>query len=235
MPALHEELCSKLAEALVARGWRRVESRDPNTLEAALATPPVVGSTLSMGRYRKAASDGFAATAWLLQECEFERNGRYPALRQELPLRATAWVGVTHPATEDLLRALDRGPVNLTLEWPLEELTTDEGCSAEVSAGEDVAAAAERLAGLVDLWGSRVAEERANVESFVAELRSDPDAYEEEREQVPALLATTNRSDEARTALVVYRTAATGDPQADDDYQGFADRLQQHLADRDGR
>ena len=104
----------------------------------------------------------------------------------------------------------------------------------EVTADEDVAPAAQRLADVVDTWGSRVAAERANVESFIVELRGDPDAYDEEREQVPALLAATNHLDEARAALAGYSAHATAH-QADDDYRRFADRLQQHLADRERR
>lgn len=75
MSALHLEFRSKLADAVVDRGWRNVEVPEPNTLEAALATPPVVGATLTMGHYRKAASGGFVATAWLVQECECLNSG----------------------------------------------------------------------------------------------------------------------------------------------------------------
>jgi len=33
MSVLHQQLRSKLAEAVVARGWSKVEMREPNTLE----------------------------------------------------------------------------------------------------------------------------------------------------------------------------------------------------------
>ena len=39
-------------------------------------------------------------------------------------------------------------------------------------------------------------------EGFLIELRSDANVYREEREQVPALLAATNRLDEARVGTI---------------------------------
>jgi hypothetical protein len=168
------------------------------------------------GRYFRALDGVLASVATL------EYDGLYddPETRER---RAEASVGVTFPAAERVLSALD-APWNVTI-------AEDAGFAAggpefrkRIRREGDVEAAVAEAVALIEAGAPRVAEEVPDVDALLAALLDDPgdDTYEDYKH--PAILAAAGRTGDAQRALERYRGAFE-----DPEFDAYCDRFDAFL------
>jgi hypothetical protein len=142
---------------------------------------------------------------------QLEYEGAYDTETSER--RAEAFVGVTVPAAERLLSALD-APCNVTVDEDAGVAAGGQEFSRQIRTERDVEAAVVEAVGVIEAGAARLSPDAADLDRVIAalldELEEDGTPYKH-----PAILAVAGRTSEARRALRRYR-GEIGTPRFDE-------------------